>query len=50
MSLLSGAAWEAAAGEIAWLAMFCIVAVPLGLVAFSVGFDKVRREGTLGFY
>lgn len=49
-ALLEGADFSALGHEIAVLAMFSLVLLPLSLLIFSYTLRRARREGTLSFY
>jgi len=50
LALLEGAGWAALGREIAILAFFALILLPLGLLCFSYTLRQARREGTLSFY
>ncbi len=50
MALLQGASLSALAPEISFLALFSLMLLPVGLLAFSVCLQTARRQGTLSFF
>lgn len=49
-ALINGASLYEVRWELAILALFTLVTVPLGLWAFNAGFGRARREGSLAQY
>ena len=49
-SLLEGASAVALASDLAMLAVFAVILVPLSVFAFSAALGAARRDGSLGRY
>jgi ABC-2 type transport system permease protein len=50
MTMLQGASLQLVSSYTVYLAVACLITIPLGLYAFRRAFDFVRRQGTLSGY
>jgi ABC-2 type transport system permease protein len=50
LALLNGAHWRELAPELLALTGFCVVLLPLSLIAFRFAVERARAEGTLAHY
>jgi len=48
--MLQGASLQLVSSYTVYLAVACLITIPLGLYAFRRAFDFVRRQGTLSGY
>jgi ABC-2 type transport system permease protein len=49
-SLLVGGGWREVAPDLAALALFCVVAWPIGVAGFAWSMKKAQEDGSLGHY
>lgn len=50
LSLLNGATWSELSQDFLLLGLFCLLLLPLSLLAFRYAVDRARRDGSLGQY
>ena len=50
LTLLAGAGWGEIRGQLLFLGLFCVSAVPLALLAFHLAVNQARRDGSLAQY
>jgi ABC-2 type transport system permease protein len=50
MALLTNATWSDLAPDLLALVMFCLILLPLSLLAFGLAVERARADGSLAFY